>query len=458
MTKCRYKDRPLFPVVLTIAGSDPSGGAGIQQDLRTFSVLGGFGAAVPTALTVQNSQGVFEVMPVPTENLDLQLQKVLEDVPVVAAKTGMLVNEEIVKKCAEHLDTFKPEFLVVDPVMYSKNGHVLLDTPGWEAMKEFILPIADVITPNMEEAEAMWGRPVKDLNDMRSAVVEIQEKWKKAAIVVKGGHLGGDTVVDIICLPGGEVHEITRQRIENPHTHGTGCAYSAALTLFLAKGMDMVAACKAAAHFMTLSIKGGFKIGDGTGPVNPLAYLRNEVERGKVLHGLEAAWELLSSHKCRALVPEVQINLGYALPYALTTEDVAAFPGRIVGLREGVARVGCPTFGASSHVARIILTAMESDPTIRSAMNIRYDESYLKRAKALGYGVAEFTRAEEPDHVKEKEGSSLVWGVTQAMRNHTGIPDVIFDTGDIGKEPIIRVLGCNPTEVVEKALRIGGML
>ncbi len=458
MAKCESKDSALAPIVLTIAGSDPSGGAGIQQDLRTFSVLGGFGAAVPTALTVQNSLGVFDVMPVPVEIFDQQLEKVLEDIPILAAKTGMLVNDDIVKKCAEHLNMFKPEFLVVDPVMYSKNGHALLDTPGWEAMKEFLLPIADVITPNMEEAEAMWGRPVKDLDDMRAAVIEIQEKWKKSVIVVKGGHLGGDTVVDVVCLPGGKVHEITRQRVENPHTHGTGCAYSAALTLFLAKGMDVVAACKEAAHFMTLSIKGGFKMGDGTGPVNPLAFLRNEVEQGKVLSSLEAAWELLSSYQCRDLVPEVQINIGYALPYALNVNDVAAFPGRIVGLGKGVAKVGCPSFGASSHVARIILTAMEFDPALRSAMNIRYDESYLKRAKSLGYKVAKFARAEEPAHIKEKEGSTLVWGVKQAIRNHKGVPDVIFDTGDIGKEPIIRVLGCNPTEVVEKALRIGGML
>lgn len=458
MAECTQRDERTAPVVLTIAGSDPSGGAGIQQDLRTFSVLGGFGAAVPTALTVQNSRGVFEVMPVPVEHLDLQLEKVLEDIPVVAAKTGMLVNDEIVKKCAEHLDTFRPEFIVVDPVLYSKNGRVLLDTPGWEAMKEFLLPMADVITPNMQEAEALWGRPVKDLDDMRAAVVEIQARWKKSAIVVKGGHMAGDSVVDVVCMPSGGIHEITRQRVENPHTHGTGCAYSAALTLFLARGMDTIAACEAAARFMTLSIKGGFKIGEGIGPVNPLAFLRNEVEQGQVLRGLEAAWNLLSSYQCRALVPEVQINIGYALPYAMSVEDVAAFPGRIVGLGQGVARVGCPAFGASSHVARIVLTAMEKDPAMRAAMNIRYDESYLKRAKALDYMVAEFARSEEPVHIKEKEGSTLVWGVKQAMTNHESVPDVIFDTGDIGKEPIIRVLGCNPTEVVEKALRIGGII
>ncbi len=457
MAKSKCKASLLSPMVLTIAGSDPSGGAGLQQDLRVFSVLGGFGAAVPTALTVQNTLGVFDVMPVPVESIDMQLQKILEDIPILAAKTGMLVNEEIVRKCAEHLNAFKPEFLVVDPIMYSSNGHVLLDTPGWEAMKEFLMPIADVITPNMEEAEAMWGRPVKDLDDMRAAVIEIQERWKKAAIVVKGGHLGGDTVVDVLCLPGGEIHEITRKRVKNPNTHGTGCAYSAALTLFLANGLNIVDACKAAAHFMTLSIKGGFKIGEGTGPVNPLAFLRNEYERADVLAELDSAWELLSSYPCRSLVPEVQINIGYSLPYALDIDDVAAFPGRIVAYGKGVAKVGCPSFGASSHIARIILTAMEYDAALRSAMNIRYDESFLNRAKELGYSVAEFSRADEPSDLKEKEGSTLIWGIRQAFKEHQGTPDVIFDTGEVGKEPIIRVLGCNPVEVVEKALVIGGL-
>jgi len=150
------------------------------------------------------------------------------------------------------------------------------------------------------------------------------------------------------------------------------------------------------------------------------------------------------------------MNLGYALPWASSTQDVAAFPGRIVGLEHGVARIRGPAYGGSSHVARIILTAMAHDREYRSAMNVRHDLEYLKRAQDLGYSVAEFSRKDEPEEVKFREGSTLIWGVKRAIESVGAVPDIIHDAGDMGKEPIIRVLGHDPLEVVDKALRLAG--
>jgi hydroxymethylpyrimidine/phosphomethylpyrimidine kinase len=153
-------------------------------------------------------------------------------------------------------------------------------------------------------------------------------------------------------------------------------------------------------------------------------------------------------------LPEVQSNLGYALPWALGFEDVAAFPGRFVRAAGELTKVADPDFGASRHIAQIILTAMGHDPEMRSAMNVRYDKGVLRRARKAGLSVRDFNRRDEPPAVKRKEGSSLSWGVQAVLKRSRQTPDIIFDRGDVGKEPMIRVLGRNPEEVTKKVLRL----
>ena len=442
---------------LTIAGSDSGGGAGLQQDLKVFTVLGAYGSSVVTAITAQNTLGVHAVELVAPDFVEMQLNAVLEDIRPVAIKTGMLATAEIVEIVVGCLDRHvnKDTILVVDPVMVSKNGRRLLAQDAVDVLRTRLLPLASVFTPNILEAEVLLGRRIQTPEAMRCAATDLLKHANCLSVILKGGHLRNQDPIDVLAHEEG-VLEITGTRIPTRHTHGTGCTFSAALLVFLARGLGIVSAAREAKKFVTRAIRGAVPIGKGIGPTNPLSVIEDDIARYPVIETLEKAWLRLLSLPCRSLVPEVQMNLGYALPWASSVQDVAAFPGRIVALGEGVARIRGPAYGVSSHVARIILTAMGHDRGYRSAMNIRHDLGYLKRAQDLGYSMAEFSRKDEPEKVKFREGSTLVWGVKRAIDGSGMVPDVIHDAGDIGKEPIIRVLGHDPLEVVDKALRVAG--
>jgi hydroxymethylpyrimidine kinase/phosphomethylpyrimidine kinase len=447
--------------ILTVAGSDSGGGAGIQQDLKVFTVLGAYGCSVVTALTAQNTTGVHGVEPVPPEFVARQLYVVLHDIHPTAIKTGMLVDASTVDAVAAGLEGYSGESLVVvDPVMEAKGGWPLLERRALDGLKNRLFPLANAITPNIPEAELLLGRPIGGLEDMRGASVDLLQLLSKRsgpkAVVLKGGHLDGEESVDVVAC-GDQLLEFSGARIPRGHTHGTGCVFSSALAVFLAEGFQVGDAVRKAKDFVACAIKGAVAVGRGIVPANPFSVIENDISRFTVVEALEEAWKRLSTFASRPLVPEVQSNLGYALPWASSVKEVAAFPGRLVALNDRVARVGCPAFGASSHVARIILTAMAYNRRYRAAMNIRHDQDYLARAEENGYLVAGFSRADEPDEVRLREGSTLVWGVRRIIERLGRIPDVIHDAGAVGKEPMIRVLGPDPVDVVEKALRIAGI-
>ena len=252
-------------VALTIAGSDPSGGAGIQADLKTFQQFGVYGEAVLTLLTVQNSICVDRVECLAAEFVLAQLRSVLDDIPPAAAKTGALGNVAIVEAIAEMASHFTFP-LVVDPVMISKHGARLIEQDAVRALAERLIPRAFLLTPNLDEAAALVGFAVED----RDAMVRAAEKLAAlgaANVLVKGGHLRGDAL-DVLRLAGGEVREFTAPRIETRHTHGSGCTYSAAITAELAKGTALADAVASAKTFITEAIRTAPLLGAGEGPLN----------------------------------------------------------------------------------------------------------------------------------------------------------------------------------------------
>jgi hydroxymethylpyrimidine/phosphomethylpyrimidine kinase len=178
------------------------------------------------------------------------------------------------------------------------------------------------------------------------------------------------------------------------------------------------------------------------------------MERYRVIEALKEGFSLLQEAKAGMLIPEVQSNLGYAVPYAENKEDVAAFPGRIIRVGDSVETMRDPQFGSSQHIASIILTVMKHHPEYRSAMNIRYSKGVLQACSSLGYSVTSFDRTREPAGIKEMEGSSLEWGTELVLERSKGVPDIIYDEGDRGKEAMVRVIGKSPREVVQKVLRI----
>ena len=437
--------------VLTIAGSDSGGGAGIQADLKAITLLGGFGMSVVTALTAQNTMGVHGIHEIPSSFVEKQMEVVLSDIGADAIKTGMLAHSEIIKVVARKIRQYGLKHVVVDPVMVAKSGDSLLRKDAQEALIRELIPLAWIVTPNLPEASVLAGFKVTSLEEMRKAARRIHQLGAKH-VVVKGGHLKG-RAVDLL-YDGKRFEEIVAPRIKTKNTHGTGCTFASAIATLLARGDTVYGAVQKAKTFITLAIQSGLNLGKGHGPTNPSAYVLREMERYRVVQELKRAVEVLKGEEIGRLIPEVSSNLGYALPFAEGVEDVAAFPGRIVRFRDSATTYSDPEFGASRHVANIILTAMKFDPEYCSAMNIRYSRETVAQLGRKGFLVGHFDRRLEPKKVKKQEGSSLEWGVGEVLGKMKRVPDFIYDEGDVGKEPMIRVLGRTPMEVVQKILKV----
>lgn len=259
------------PIALTIAGSDSSGGAGIQADLKTFAALGVYGATVITALTAQNTQGVSGIHKVPATFIAEQFEAVTSDLKVSAAKTGMLGDAETVACVAELLTRHRPPWLVVDPVMVSTSGDLLLSPDAIAVIIAKLLPLASLVTPNLAEAGRLLNKaPARDLSEMRAQAAEIR-KLGSVAVLLKGGHGTQDDAIDVLVTAAG-ITEFSRPRVATQNTHGTGCTLAAAIVAGVAKGMALHAAVEEAKDFVWRALRSGahLHIGNGSGPVDHL--------------------------------------------------------------------------------------------------------------------------------------------------------------------------------------------
>lgn len=251
--------------ILTIAGSDPSGGAGIQADMKTFAAHGLYGMSVITALTAQNTLGVQEVLAVPADFFEKQLEAVLSDILPDAVKIGMLPNKEIAEVTAELLEKYKISNIVTDTVMVSTSGKKLTDENAAETLKNRILRRSDIITPNIPEAETLCGYKIRTEEDMKAAAKHLSDDIG-AAVLVKGGHRN-DSAADILYY-NEEFFCFGSERINNPNTHGTGCTLSSAIACGLASGMDIPESVRKAKEYITAAIRQGLKLGHGIGPLD----------------------------------------------------------------------------------------------------------------------------------------------------------------------------------------------
>ena len=253
------------PRVMTIAGSDSGGGAGIQADLKTFAALGVYGTSVLTAVTAQNTLRVTEVFELPTSIIGSQIDAVISDIGTDVVKTGMLSSTAIIKTVAEKVHEHNLSKLVVDPVMVAKGGDRLLQEDAADALRSILIPLAYIITPNVPEAEVLTGRKIVTLDDARSAASDLV-KMGANAVVVKGGHLEGPPT-DML-YDGYEFRGFTAQRIHSTSTHGTGCTFASAIAAYLAHGNSVRDAVAQAKKYVSASIRYAFPMGQGHGPLN----------------------------------------------------------------------------------------------------------------------------------------------------------------------------------------------
>ncbi len=436
-------------VLLTIAGSDSSGGAGIEADIRTFAALGYHPSCAITSITSQNTTGVLDTFDIPVSHIVSQVDAVCTDMRVRWAKTGMLSNVEIVKCVAECIKKQGMK-VVVDPVMVAESGGSLLKEDAVDILRDTLLPQSLVTTPNIMEAEALSGVSIKTWKDGKKAARRIADCGINN-VIITGGHLDAS---DLVYEAENDRFTTIPGRFVKGGTHGSGCTYSSALLAYLARDLDMAEAARCAKRFVENAISGSPHVGSGKSPVDPLASLRTSAHRYSAMKEVMNASDMLVSESSFSkLVPEVGTNIAMAIPGALTISDVAGITGRIVRSGNKPEMAGHVDFGASSHVARIILAAMEQDPRFRAAMNVKYCREVLTVCSQMGLGVSSFDREDEPE-----ESNTMDWGVSYSIERYGRVPEIIYDEGGIGKEPMIRILGRDATAVASIALEIAGRL
>jgi hydroxymethylpyrimidine/phosphomethylpyrimidine kinase len=426
---------------LTVAGSDSGGGAGVQADLKTFVAHRVHGTSVVTSLTAQNTFEVRDVSNVPHDFIKAQFDAVHEDFHILAAKTGMLSNKEIIEVVANKLGSYP---LVVDPVMVSESGGRLLREDAVETLKNDLLPKAVVATPNIFEAEILADTEIRELKDMKRACKKIAGLG--CSVVIKGGHLQGTDVL----YASGRFYTFPAKKVVGGF-HGSGCTFAAAITSNLALGFDLVSSVSNAKSFIIGALDSAYV--PGRGGVSVVNQLRIPFEEGcdEVLLAVrKAVLELETLEGLFRLAPEVGMNLCYAKADARTRTDVAGVTGRIFKVSDTLRAAGAVEYGGSRHMARVVLAALDSNKEMRSAMNIKYRPAVLKRIEKAGdFVISSFERKRAPEQSRTME-----WGTKSAIKKAGRIPDIIYDKGGVGKEPMIRIIGRKPADVVSKLKRI----
>ena len=424
---------------LTIAGSDPSGGAGIQADLRSFMIAGVHGASVITCITAQNTIGVRDIYRLPLQIIESQIDVVVEDLEPKEVKTGMLYDSSVARLAAKKIEEYGLR-AVVDPVMFSTSGDPL-SRKLVEGLKKYLIPLAFILTPNIREAKEIIGR---EITDAKNACREIHEMGAEN-VLIKGGHL--DKEAKDLFFDGKSFREFSLPKL-NRKAHGSGCTYSALITAFLAKGMDVVAAIEKAKRCEWVMIQHGYKPGKGMDIVNQGGIVHGippiESDKMKVWLELQKEMDELLSILTPNIIPEVGSDFAYAMPNATDIRDVCS-SGRIMknGARTKI------DFGKSKHVASIILESMKKDSSKRCTINIRYSPKIVELCKKAGFSIGNFDRGKEPPGV-----STMEWGTRATIQKLRKVPDVIWDSGGMGKEAMVRIIGESPKDVVEKLKKI----
>ena len=419
---------------LTVAGSDSVGGAGIQADIKAMAAVGIHAASVITAVTARNTQGVDGIFPIPTDFIQTQLESVLSDCDVKAVKTGMLYSADIVETVADVLEDHDVP-LIVDPVMVSGTGCSLCDDDFVRALKKKLLPICELVTPNMYEAEVLAGMKIRNEDDITLACELIGKQG--SSVLFKGGHLKGPKVVDYLYLSS-EFNKMEYPRL-NKAGHGSGCTLSAYITANMAKGLDIVNAVMKSRDMIQESIATQYAIGQGDVVVNPMVKVKGESDKFRILDALDSASARIVDMVPDEFVPNSGMDIAYALKDAAGPEEIAAIDKRMT-VHNGILRKNGPAkFGAAEHLSYMLLEVMKRDPKTRCIMSLAYREDIIDVMEEVGF---ETVSAEiQKDRISESTAKAL--GKSNKM------PDAIIDKGS-SKGRLIRMLAHDPEDMLSK--------
>ena len=422
--------------ILSIGGSDTSSGAGIQSDIKRFSNNGFYPFTVITAITSQNTKKITSIEPVSKRSLELQMESVLSDFHIDAVKIGMVFNTQIIKAIHSKLKNSKFP-IVVDPIIKSTTGRLLLKKNALPDYRKMIIPLADVITPNRYESKILTG-----ITDARKAAKKIQSMGAKN-VIITGFTESNNKIYDFILEPNNQ-YKISGKKLPIVN-HGSGCDFSASMTESLAKGLPISKAVKIAKKFVYQSIKNSINIGKG------INITHQEIPKDALsLHNsIDEFRQIKNIHR---VIPECQTNFVFAKTNPKTINDVLGISGRLVKTGKEIEIAGQIVYGGSQHVASAVIEVNKKFPEILSCINIKYDKKIILKAKKLGLTVLSYDRIKEPKKIKSKENSSIIWGVANSLKNKC--PDLIYHKGDIGKEAMILIFGINPNNVIKKVSKL----
>ena len=427
--------------LLSIGGSDPSSGAGIQSDIKTFSSFNVHGLTVITAVTSQNTSNFGIVEPVSQKILKDQIESIMSDFKIDGIKIGMVYNSQIIKILNSKLRKIKIP-IVVDPVIKSTTGGTLIEKSAISDFQKYIIPLATIITPNEFESKILSNTKISSKKSLQSIAKKIQRMGAKN-VVITGAKADNKTISDFVLEKNAEyfmsVNKINRVN------HGSGCNYSAAIIFALAKNKTVKESLRFAQQFTQNSIKNAKKIGKGIA----ITEIRDTVNQDLS----EAINKFIQIKNIYKNIPECQINFVYSKQKPRSIKDVLGISGRIVKSEKEAMVAGHLTYGGSKHVATALLVVNKKYPKIRSAINLKYQNDTISKIKKTKLEISSYDRNKEPKNVKNK-GSTIEWGIKEAVKNSTKIPDVIYHTGDFGKEPMIILFAETPNEILKKILRI----
>jgi len=439
------------PVVLTIAGSDSGGGAGIQADLKSIEACGAFGTSAVTSVTAQNTTGVERTHVLPTAEIDAQCAAVTDDFDVAAVKTGMLATADVVELVTEWVrETDAPA--VVDPVMVAASGDRLLASAA-ESAYETLVAEATLVTPNADEAAVLTGVDPDAEREARAAGEALIEMGADAALVT-GGHIEqGEDVADVL-VTGDSVETFRHPRVDTAATHGSGCTLSSAVATHLAHGEGVGDAVSAGVALLARAVRYNLDVGEGPGAVHHLVETRTRAASEETVEAVADAVEALVARDLSPLVPAAGTNIAGATPYAERPGETAAVEGGITRTLSGAQPTRGVRVGASTRVARVLLAAREADPTLRFAADYRHDERIADALAALdtpvvtvdpdadrGSEAAEYSAGAGPRGVER--------GVPAAVASTAERPVAVVHCG-YGDDPLAFLLAATADDLVAR--------
>ena len=418
--------------VLSIGGSDPSSGAGIQSDVKTFENHDVYGFTVITAITSQNTKKISKIAPISAKDIRTQLESVLSDFQIDAIKIGMVYDSSIIKIVNTMIKNQKCP-IVVDPIIESTTKKILLKKSAIDSYKRYIIPLATIITPNKKEAMILSGS-----SKAEDAAKELQKLGAKNVIIT--GFRESEKEIEDFVMEVDNNYILKGKKIKIIN-HGSGCNYSASITASLARKKSIYEATVTAKEYVYQSIKKSKNLGKG------IKITHKEISKiqKELSHSILDFQNIKNVSK---LIPECQTNFVFSKNKPKTIKNVLGISGRLVKSGNNVIQAGELVFGGSQHVATAVIQVSKKFSKIRSAINIKYEPKIITNAKKHRMSVLSYDRKNESKKSKSKENSSISWGISSCLKSN--IPDIIYHKGDFGKEPMIIVFGETPAEVVRK--------